>query len=78
MDLEKFVSPSETFASDIEKLVNENQLNYLDAIIHWCEKKQIEPENAAQLVSSNVTLRRKLQNEAENLNFIPRSTRIAI
>jgi len=78
MDLEKFVSPAETFATDIEKLVNEDQLNYLDAIIHWCEKKQIEPENVAQLVSSNLNLKRKLQNEAENLNFIPRSTRIAI
>ena len=78
MDIEKFVSPAETFSSDIEKLVKEHKLNYLDAIIHWCEKKQIDPENIAQLVSGNMNLKRKLQTEAEGLNFIPRSIRIAI
>ena len=37
----KFVTPQK-FAMDIEKIVVDEDLNYIDAIIHYCEINNIE------------------------------------
>ena len=37
----KFLTPSK-FALEIEKIVIEENLNYIDAIIHYCEINNLE------------------------------------
>lgn len=74
----EFKALGETFLSDIEALVVEKQLSHIDAIIHWCDIKKIEPEWISSMISNNLRLKSKIQIEAENLNFIPRSVRTSI
>jgi len=69
--------PIQTFLLDIEKIVAGGD-TYINAIIHWCEKKNVEIEYIAQLINSNSTLKSKLQLEAENLNFLPKSIRLPL
>ena len=37
----KFLTPSR-FALEIEKIVAEEKINYIDAIVHYCEVNELE------------------------------------
>ena len=73
-----FTAPSDTFMEDIEKMVKDHDLSYLDSIIEWCERRSIDPEHIASFISSNMVLKAKLQLEAESLNILPKSRRMSI
>ena len=69
----KFRCPSK-FAQDIEKIVIENdELNYIEAIIVYCEENSIELESVPKLLSK--PLKEKLKYNAQELNFLKRTSR---
>lgn len=72
------VKTSSEFAREIEQLVKRHSLEYMDAVLHYCEKNEIEIESIAALVRANQTLKSKIQIEAEDLNFLPRSARLPL
>jgi mevalonate kinase len=72
------VKTSSEFAREIEQLVKNHSLEYMDAVLHYCEKNEIEIESIAALVRANQTLKSKIQIEAEDLNFLPRSARLPL
>lgn len=45
-------------------------IEYIDAVIMWCEKNGIELEFIANVIKKDALIKSKIQNEAENLNFI--------
>ena len=46
----KFLTPQK-FAMEIEKIVAEDELNYIDAILHYCETNSLEVESITKLIS---------------------------
>ena len=69
----KFFCPAR-FAEAIEKLVlNNSDMNYIDAIIHFCEQNSIDVESVPKLISK--PLKEKIKYEAQELNFLKRSSR---
>ena len=69
----KFFCPSR-FAQEIETLVKDNDnMNYIDAIIHFCDQNAIDVENVPKLISK--PLKEKIKCEALELNFLKRSSR---
>ena len=62
------------FAQEIETLVKDNEnMNYIDAIIHFCDQNSIDVENVPTLISK--PLKEKIKYEAQELNFLKRSSR---
>ena len=59
------------FSFEIEKIVEEKDISYMDAVILYCENTGYEIEIAAKLVSG--ALKSKIKLEAEDLHFLPRS-----
>lgn len=59
------------FSYEIEKIVVEKSIPYMDAVILYCEETGFELELAAKMISS--TLRAKIKIEAEELHFLPKS-----
>jgi hypothetical protein len=53
-------------------------MEYIDAVIHWCEKNNIEIEYAASFIKKDPVFKFKIQEEAENLNFMKRSARLPL
>lgn len=70
------VVTTEKFISEVEKLVNNYNLDYMDAIIHYCEKNNLELEAAASIIKSNAKMKAKLQSEGETLNFLPKRAKL--
>lgn len=68
----KFLTPSK-FALEIEKIVIEEEFNYIDAICHYCEINNLEVDSVTKLISK--PLKEKLRNDAVNLNFIKKTSR---
>lgn len=67
---------TEKFTKEIERLVSTYNLEYMDAVIHFCEKNNIEVETAASIIRSNLKIKSRLQLEAESLNFLPKSAKL--
>ena len=69
----KFFCPAK-FAENIESLVLENKdMNYIDAIVFFCDKNNIDVESVPKLISK--PLKDKIKYEAQELNFLKRSSR---
>jgi hypothetical protein len=69
---EKFLCQSR-FSQDIENLVLKSGLNYIEAIISYCEENNIEFESVSKLISK--PLKEKLKHEAQQLNYLKKTTR---
>ena len=46
----KFLTPSK-FALEIEKIVATENINYIDAIVHYCETNEVEIESITKIIS---------------------------
>jgi hypothetical protein len=68
----KFLTPSK-FALEIEKIVAEQNINYIDAICHYCEINSIDVESITKLISK--PLKERLKWDAIRLNFMKKTTR---
>lgn len=66
------------FMFEIEKLVNEKRVNYIDAVILFCEKNGMEVETAAALIKGSAKMKAKVQNDAEDLNYLPKTRKLPI
>ena len=67
---------SAEFYTKIQKLVEDTNLSFMDAILHYCDQNGMEPETAAQLV--NTKLKAQIREEAEELNFFPKTAKLPI
>ena len=68
----KFFCPSR-FTQEIESLVLEGKMKYIDAIIHFCEQNSIDVEFVPKLITK--PLKEKVKYEAMELNFLKKSSR---
>ena len=69
----KFYCPNK-FAQEIEDLVlNHEDMNYIDAIIYFCEKNSLDVESIPKLISK--PLKEKIRYEATELNFLKKTSR---
>ena len=64
------------FSSEIEELVWAKDVSYMEAMVMYCEEKGLEIEVAAKLISPYI--KAQIQNEAENLNFLPKNGKLPI
>lgn len=71
-------SKANTFAEEIESLCIDKNIEYIDAIVFWCEKNNLEIEYAAELIRKHAVIKSKVQIEAENRNFLKKSARLPI
>ena len=64
----KILSPQD-FTITIEHIKKSKNMTYMDAIQYYCEQNKIEPETIGKLVQGS--LKQKVREEAESLNFLP-------
>ncbi len=56
------------FNQEIEKFVKETGESYIDAVVHFAEKNQVEIETISKML--NKVIRQKIESEASDLNFL--------
>ena len=69
---DKFIS-KDKFAEEIENLVLNTSMSYIEAIVEYCEERGIEVESVSKLISK--PLKEKLKYEATELNYLKKTSR---
>ncbi len=65
------------FSQEVEKIAIDNDdMNYIDAVLHYCETNEIEIESVPKLISK--PLKEKIKFDAENLNYMKKKSRSKI
>ena len=73
---DKFYCPAR-FAQEIEGLVQaQEEMNYIDAIVYFCEINSIDLESVPKLISK--PLKEKIEADARELNFLPKVATLPI
>jgi len=66
----------EKFSLIVEQIVKEKRISYMDAIVWWCEENEFDIQDVNKLISP--LIKEKIKVEAEDLNFLPKSSRLPI
>lgn len=66
------------FLEEIEKIRAISKTDYMDAVLHYCEKNDLDIDSVAQFIRKNSLLKAKIQEEAEQLNYLEKSAKLPI
>mgnify|MGYP003627363876 CR=1 FL=1 len=66
------------FFAEIERIRALDNIDYMDAILSYCEKKGIDVEVAAKFINTNLAMKSKIRIEAEELNYLEQTARLPI
>lgn len=72
------VESMHNFNAEVRKLKSERNMDYIDAVIYWCELKGVEVELAADLITGDASMLSNIQEEAENLNYLKKTARLPV
>ena len=64
------------FSLEIENIAKEKQISHMDAVLHYCEKNDIEPDSVSRLITKG--LKEKIEANARDLNFLPRQAQLPV
>ena len=67
---------SMVFMENIENLVQKTNMTYIDAVMHYCEENKLEPETAGKMIGGK--LKQNIQEEAEDLHLIERTSKLPL
>jgi hypothetical protein len=60
-----------SFTQMIERLVHQHKMTYMEAILHLCDERQIDPLDIGKLVSP--VIKSKVEAEAQGKNLLPKT-----
>ena len=61
---------------NIENLVQKTNMTNIDAVMHYCEENKLEPETAGKMIGGK--LKQNIQEEAEDLHLIERTSKLPL
>ena len=69
---------AQKFLQEIERTCRQNNIEYIDAVIDYCERNKLEVEYIASIIKRDPVIKSKIQAEAEGLNILKRGARLPI
>ena len=64
------------FLEEIKEIIEQDNVDYIDAIVHYCENNMVDYDVIAKFINRNALLKSIIQEEAENLNYLPKTNRL--
>ena len=65
-----------TFSLEIENIAKEKKISHMDAVLYYCEKNDMEPDSVIRLITKG--LKEKIEANARELNFLPKTATLPI
>lgn len=63
---------------EVQRLVAESDLTYIEAAIHYAHSNDLEEDYVAELLMKNDVILSKIEEEAEELHFLKKKARLPI
>lgn len=70
------LSASAEFPIQIENIVKTKRISYIEAVEIWCVQNGKEITAGAELVKKSPIIKEKIKTEAEDLNLLPKTSRL--
>lgn len=67
---------SNEFSLNIEKIVAERKINYMDAVLLYCQENYLEPQDIARYI--NKSLKDKIEMNFRELNYLPKQAQLDV
>jgi len=64
--------------NEISEYCYMNDIEYIDGVVDWCEKNNVEVEYIADIIKNNENFKLKIQYEAEDLNILKKPKRLPL
>ena len=64
------------FSKMVEQTVKTSGLNYMDSIVHMCDKNNMEVEDVKKFLTPSII--ENLTTEAQNLNFLEKNNTLNV
>ena len=64
------------FCKEVETMVQDREMGYMDAVLELCDKHNLEPASADKLLSKPII--EKIQVEGQKIHLLPRSGALPI
>ena len=61
---------------NIEQIVKQTELSYMEAVLDYAKNSEIEPEAVAKMLNQSV--KDKIEVEAQNLNMLKKTAKLPI
>jgi hypothetical protein len=75
MKLDGLMLTKNKFSKIIEEIVWEEDLTYIDAVLHFCEQNNMNPEDIPKYLSDPI--KNKIEAEARRLNYMQRMNQLS-
>ena len=72
------VKSMKDFQREIELIVKTKRVDYMEAVLLYCSVTGLEIETAGQLIKSSAKMKALIQEEAEQLNYLPKSAKLPL
>ncbi len=66
------------FQREVEQLAFEKRIDFMEAVLLYCEQTGMEVEAAGSLIKSSAKMKARIQDEAETLNYFPKTTKLPV
>lgn len=66
------------FQREVEQLAFEKRIDFMEAVLLYCETTGMEIEVAGSLIKTSAKMKAKIQDEAEALNFFPKTNKLPL
>lgn len=67
-----------TVTKEVQRLVDEKGMGYIEAAIQYAEQTDVDIETVAAILNKIPYLKAKIQMEAEGLNLVPKMDRLEL
>ena len=74
MEVKEPVQTPKVFS--LENIVKEKKITHMDAVLWYCQQNGIEPDKVSSLITK--ALKEKIENNARELNFLPKTAQLPI
>ena len=69
---------SAAFIAEIENMVESGHGSYIDVVVEYCQKNNMDVETAASLLKNSAKIKSKIQKEAEKINLLPKTNDLGV
>lgn len=66
------------FLQKIDSIAIEKRIDYMDAVLWYCEQTGLEIETAAELIRKNAKFKARIKTDAENNGYFPKTAKLPI
>lgn len=70
------LTASADFSQQIEEIVRTKKISYIEAVELWCDRNGKDIIVGADLIKKSPIIKSKIQVEAEDLNLLPKTSRL--